>query len=472
MLDTRTRKFDLDRVSSELAAVFGERLSNVQAIRDQHGRDESAHPKAAPDLVVFAESTEEVSRAVKVCAAHKAPIIAFGAGTSLEGQVHAYQGGVSIDLSRMNAVIKVRPEDMDVTVEAGVTRLQLETYLRDTGLFFPVDPGADATLGGMAATGASGTTTLRYGAMRENVMAAKMVMADGSIIEVGGRSRKSSAGYDLMHLMIGSEGTLGIITELTLRLYGRPETVASGVCAFSSISDMVDAVTLAIQSEIPLGRMELLDEIAIFAVNHFSGLENEVAPTLFLEFQGTDASVAEDIRRFEEIAREFGGKGFEASTSQEDRNRLWRARHDALNAGKSFNPGKIGLITDVCVPVSRLAECIAATRKDFEDTGLMAAFVGHVGDGNFHTTIWVEPEDEAAIVLAHEVIARMSQRAILMDGTCTGEHGIGVGKIKYLEAEHPTSLPVMRAIKAALDPNNILNPGKIFSGISPANKAL
>jgi len=462
MTDTTTRKFDLPKLTGELAEVFGDRLSKAQAIRDQHGRDESAHPKAAPDLVVFAQTTEEVSKAVNICAAHQAPIIAFGAGTSLEGQVHAYQGGVCIDLSRMSNVIKVRPEDMDVTVEAGVTRLQLETYLRDTGLFFPVDPGADATLGGMAATGASGTTTLRYGAMRENVIAAKVVMADGSIVEMGGRARKSSAGYDLLHLMIGSEGTLGIITELTLRLYGRPETVASGVCAFDSISNMVDAVTLAIQSEIPLGRLELLDEIAIFAVNQHSGLENEVAPTLFLEFQGTDTSVAEDIRRFEEIASEFDGKGFQASTSPEERNRLWRARHDALNAGKAFNPGKMGLITDVCVPVSRLAECIAETRKDFEETGLIAAFVGHVGDGNFHTTIWVEPDDEAAITLAHEVIARMAQRAIKMEGTCTGEHGIGIGKIKYLEAEHPTALPVMRAIKATFDPNNILNPGKIF----------
>jgi D-lactate dehydrogenase (cytochrome) len=462
MLDANARTIDVDAIAADLEGLLGDRITRSKSVRTHHGQDESAYPAVLPDIVAFAQTTEEVAQIVRVCADHACPVIAFGAGTSLEGHIHALQGGVCIDLSAMKAVVEVRAEDMDVTVEAGVTRLQLDAYLRDTGLFFPVDPGADATLGGMAATGASGTTTLRYGAMRENVLAATVVMADGSIVKVGGRARKSSAGYDLMRLMIGSEGTLGIITELTLRLYGRPETTASGVCVFPDISQMVDAVTLAIQSEIPLARMELLDEIVIFAVNMHSGLENEVAPTLFLEFQGTPASVDADIARFEDIAAEFGGTGFQASTSPEERNHLWRARHDALNAGKAFNPGKIGLITDVCVPVSALADCIAQTKMDFDKHGLLAAFVGHVGDGNFHTTIWLEPGDEAALATAQTVIAAMAKRAVAMGGTCTGEHGIGVGKIGYLEGEHPTALPIMKAIKAALDPDNILNPGKIF----------
>ena len=462
MLDTLERDFDVAVLAADLESLFGERMSRAQAVRDHHGKDESAHPASAPDIVVFARSTEEVAAAVKACARHKAPVIAYGVGTSLEGQIQAYSGGVCIDLSGMDQILEVRAEDMDVTVQAGVRRRQLDSHLRDTGLFFPVDPGADASLGGMAATGASGTTTLRYGAMRENTLAATVVSADGSIIKIGTRARKSSAGYDLMHLMIGSEGTLGIITELTLRLYGRPEAIAAGVCTFPDIAIMVDTVTLAIQSEIPLGRMEMMDEIAVFAVNAHAGLENEVKPTLFLEFQGTEASVADDIARFEEIAIEQGGTGFVAVTSLEARNKLWRARHAAFDAGRAFNPGKLGLITDVCVPVSRLAECIALTRQDFDDTGLLVAFVGHVGDGNFHTTIWVEPDDAAAIKTAHGIMDRMSQRAIDMGGTCTGEHGIGVGKLAYLEAEHATAMPWMRAIKAALDPDNILNPGKVL----------
>ncbi len=450
-------------LKTELAALFGDRLSSSPAVREQHGHDESAHESAAPDLVVFAQSTDEVAAAVRVCAAHKVPVIAFGAGSALEGHVNAVRGGVCIDLTQMNAVLAVRADDMDVSVQAGVTRRQLEEYLRDTGLHFPVDPGADATLGGMAATGASGTTTLRYGAMRENVMAMTVVMADGSVVKTGGRARKSSAGYDLTRLMIGSEGTLGIITELTLRLYGRPETVASGICAFDTIEHMVEAVTMATQCEIPLARMELMDDVAIFAVNMYAGLENEVAPTLFLEFAGTPTSVADDIERFSDIASEFGGKGFEAKTSLEERNKLWRARHEALYAGKALNPGKKGLITDVCVPVSQLSDVIAQTRKDIEETGLITAFVGHVGDGNFHTTLWVEPGDEAALKTAQGVIERMVYRALDAGGTCTGEHGIGMGKMKYLAKEHASALAPMRAIKKALDPDNIMNPGKVLA---------
>jgi len=456
------RAFDLDALSIELGKILGDQLSTSQAIREQHGQDESFHPCAAPDLVAFAHNTEDVSKIVTLCAKYKAPVIAFGAGTALEGHVNAIHGGVCIDLSQMDAVVQVRPEDMDVTVQAGVKRRQLEEYLRDTGLHFPVDPGADATLGGMAATGASGTTTLRYGAMKENVLALKAVLADGSIVELGGRARKSSAGYDLLHLLVGSEGTLGIITELTLRLYGRPEVEASGVCAFDTVQNMVDAVTLAIQCEIPLARMELMDELAIFAVNHYAGLENEVAPTLFLEFHGTEASVADDQRRFAEIADELGGKGFKAATSPEERKKLWRARHEALYAAKALNPGKKGLITDVCVPISQLAQSIADTRQDFDEHGILAAVVGHVGDGNYHTTLWVEPGDEVALKTAEDAVNRMVERAIAAGGTCTGEHGIGLGKRQFLQEEHPSAMAMMRTIKTALDPDNIMNPGKVL----------
>ncbi|PHS29524.1 MAG: FAD-binding oxidoreductase [Robiginitomaculum sp.] len=455
------RVFDLDALSAELCDILGDRLSTSLSVREQHGQDESFHPCAAPDLVAFAHSTDEVSKIITLCAKYKAPVIAFGAGTALEGHVNAIQGGVCIDLSQMDAVVQVHAEDMDVTVQAGVKRRQLEEYLRDTGLHFPVDPGADATLGGMAATGASGTTTLRYGAMKENVLALKAVLADGSIVELGGRARKSSAGYDLLHLLVGSEGTLGIITELTLRLYGRPEVEASGVCAFDNLQNMVDAVTLAIQCEIPLARMELMDELAIYAVNHYAGLENEVAPTLFLEFHGTEASVADDQRRFAEIADELGGKGFKAATSPEERKKLWRARHEALYAAKALNPGKKGLITDVCVPISQLAQSLADTRKDFDDHGILAAAIGHVGDGNYHTTLWVEPGDDVALKIAQDAVKRMVERAIAMGGTCTGEHGIGMGKRLFLQEEHPSAMAMMRTIKAALDPDNIMNPGKV-----------
>ncbi len=458
---TNARAFEVNALKADLSAFLGDRLSTSQAVREQHGQDESFHPCAAPDLVAFAHNTDEVSRIVKACARHKAPVIAFGAGTSLEGHVNAIMGGVCIDLSQMDKVLSVQGEDLDVTVEAGVRRRQLDEYLRDTGLHFPVDPGADATLGGMAATGASGTTTLRYGAMRENVLAIKAVLADGSIVELGNRARKSSAGYDLLHLLIGSEGTLGIITELTLRLYGRPEVEASGVCAFDSVQNMVDAVTLAIQCEIPLARMELMDELAIYAVNHYAGLENEVAPTLFLEFHGTTASVADDQQRFADIANELGGKGFRASTSPEERKKLWRARHEALYAAKALNPGKKGLITDVCVPISKLAQSIADTRKDFDEHGILAAVVGHVGDGNYHTTLWVEPDDEAALKTAEGAVKRMVERAIAVGGTCTGEHGIGIGKRLFLQQEHPSAMTMMCTIKRALDPDNIMNPGKV-----------
>ncbi len=450
-----------ESLEKQLRALLGDRLSTAAAVREQHGHDESFHETAPPDMVAFARDTREVSQIVKACAAARTPVIAFGTGTALEGHVNAVQGGVCIDLSQMNRVLEVRPEDMDASVEAGVTRKQLEHELRATGLMFPVDPGADASLGGMAATGASGTTTLRYGAMRENVLAATVVLADGSIVELGSRARKSSAGYDLLHLIIGSEGTLGIITELTLRLYGRPEVEASGVVAFDTIENMVDAVTLAIQSEIPLARMELMDALAIYAVNEYAKLDNEVAPTLFLEFHGTEASVADDQRRFAQIADEFGGKGFRASASPEERKALWRARHEALYAAKAFNPGKKGLITDVCVPISKLAQSIADTRADFDEHGILAAIVGHVGDGNYHTTLWVEPGDAEALANAEAAVERMVERTLAVGGTCTGEHGIGLGKRRFLEREHASAMPMMRTIKTALDPDNIMNPGKV-----------
>ncbi len=459
----KRRAFDVAALGRALGDAFGERVSRAPAVREQHGRDESAHPPAPPDYVVFARSTEDVAQAVGICADFRAPVIAFGAGTSLEGHVQAIHGGVSIDLAGMDRVIEVRPEDQDVTVEAGITRKALNHWLRDTGLFFPVDPGADATLGGMAATGASGTTTVRYGTMRENVLTAKVVLADGSVVTLGSRARKSSAGYDLLHLLVGSEGTLGIMTELTLRLHGRPEAVAAGVAPFATLEGLVEAVIEAIQCEVPLARIELLDHLAVMAVNAYAGLANTVAPTLFLEFHGSEPTIAHDLARFEEIARAHGCTGFEAATMAEGRAKLWKARHEALYAGRALNPGRIGLITDVCVPISKLAESILATRADLARSGIVAAIVGHVGDGNYHTTLWLDPDDEAGLERARGIIERMAERAIALGGTCTGEHGIGLGKMALLAREHGDSLAMMRAVKRALDPDNILNPGKVLA---------
>ncbi len=451
-----------DPVIAALRALLGERLSTSAAVREQHGKDESYHPVHAPDAVAFARSTEEVAEIVKICAAHRCPVIAFGTGTSLEGHVAALHGGVSIDLARMDQVLEVNAEDLDCRVQAGVTRKQLNEYLRDTGLFFPIDPGADASLGGMAATRASGTNAVRYGTMRENVLGLTVVLADGRVIKTGGRARKSSAGYDLTRLMVGSEGTLGVITEIQLRLYGIPEAVSSAVCSFETLEGAVDTVIMTIQVGIPVARIELLDEVMMDAVNRYSELDYPVRPTLFFEFHGSERGVEEQAETVGEIAAENGGGAFSWSTLQEERSKLWQARHDAYYAALALRPGAKGWATDVCVPISRLAECILETKKDIEASGLLAPIVGHVGDGNFHRAFVVDPDDKAEMAGSQEVNDRMVLRALSLGGTCTGEHGIGTGKMDFLIAEHGAAVPVMRQIKQALDPDNIMNPGKML----------
>ena len=450
-----------DPLIEALRQRLGDRLSTAAAVREQHGRDESYHAAHAPDAVAFAQSTEEVVEIVTLCTRHGRPVIPFGTGTSLEGHVAALQGGVCIDLSRMNEVLSVNAEDLDCRVQAGVTRKQLNTYLRDTGLFFPIDPGADASLGGMAATRASGTNAVRYGTMRENVMGLTVVLADGRVIRTGGRARKSAAGYDLTRLFVGSEGTLGVITEVQLRLYGIPEAITSAVCPFQDLEGAVNAVILAIQSGIPVARIELLDEVQMDAVNRYSQLDYAVQPTLFFEFHGTEAGTEEQAARMGEIAAESGGGDFRWATRQEDRNKLWQARHDAYYAGLALRPGAKGWPTDVCVPISRLAECILETKRDIADSGLLAPIVGHVGDGNFHLVYVIDPEDEEEMARAAAHNERMVMRALAMGGTCTGEHGIGYGKMAFLQAEHGDSVAVMRQIKQALDPENLMNPGKM-----------
>ncbi|MBI2236136.1 MAG: FAD-binding protein [Magnetospirillum sp.] len=445
-----------------LSAIFGERLSLAAAVREQHGRDESYHPGSPPDAVAFARSTAEVSAAVKACAAYKVPVIAFGTGTSLEGHVAALRGGLCIDLMQMNqVVVAVRPEDMDVTVQPGVTRQQLNEYIRDTGLFFPIDPGADASLGGMAATRASGTNAVRYGTMKDNVLALEVVLADGRVIRTGGRARKSSAGYDLTRLMVGSEGTLGIITELTLKLTGIPEAISAAACPFPSVEAAINTVILTIQSAIPVARVEFLDEVMVEAVNRYSKTAHTLAPTLFFEFHGSPAGVAEQAERVGVIAAEFGAAGFRWATSPEDRTRLWAARHSAYWAALALRPGCKGWTTDACVPISRLAECILETKADLDASPLTCAIVGHVGDGNFHVVELVDPANALEVAEAERINKRVVARALAMDGTCTGEHGIGFGKMGYLAAEFGEALEVMRAVKRALDPDGIMNPGKV-----------
>jgi D-lactate dehydrogenase (cytochrome) len=448
-------------VIDALRARFGDALSTSDAIRLQHGRDESYHAPHLPDAVVFARTTEDVADAVKICAAHKTPVIAYGTGTSLEGQVAALEGGISIDVKEMNKVLRISTEDLDVTVEPGVTRKQLNEHLRDTGLFFPIDPGADASIGGMASTRASGTNAVRYGTMRENVLALKVVLPDGRVITTGRRARKSSAGYDLTRLFIGSEGTLGIITEVTLRLYGIPAAIASAMCSFPTIEDAVNTVILTIQSGIPVARIELADEMQMRAINNYSKLGLPEAPMLWLEFHGTEASVAEQSEMVQAIAKDFGGNDFSWTTLPEDRKKLWQARHDAAYANKTLAPGKQLWATDVCVPISRLAECISETKKDIAESFMLAPLVGHVGDGNFHLTLMLDPEDPKDIAEAERLNDRLVARALAMDGTCTGEHGVGYGKIQFLEQEHGEALSVMRLLKKAIDPDNIMNPGKI-----------
>jgi len=446
-----------------LEATLGDRVTTAAAVREQHGRGESFHAPAAPDAVVFPRSTKEVAAIVRACAEQAVPVVPFGAGTSLEGHVHAVRGGVCIAMSGMSRVLAVSAEDMDCRVEAGVTRLALDAHLKGTGLFFPVDPGADATIGGMTATGASGTTTVRYGTMRTNVLGLTVVLADGTVIHTGGRARKSSAGYDLTRLFVGSEGTLGVITEVALRLHGVPEAISAAVCSFPTLEDAVGAVTLTVQSGIPVARAELLDDVQMDAVNRFSGFDYPVQPTVFFEFHGSPEAVREQAEGVAGIAADLGGADFRWATLPEERTRLWHARHEAYYAGLALRPGGIGWATDVCVPISALAECIVQTRADIDAEGLVAPIVGHVGDGNFHVLFILDPDDPTELERARRVNNRMVERAIAAGGTCTGEHGVGYGKMPYLELEHGDALEAMRRIKAALDPHGLMNPGKVVA---------
>jgi D-lactate dehydrogenase (cytochrome) len=449
-------------VVDALRRRFGERLSTSASVREQHGKDESYHTPAPPDAVVFARSTAEVSEIVALCAAAKVPVIPFGTGTSLEGHVAALEGGICIDLSQMNRVLRVSAEDLDCTVEAGVTRKQLNEYLRDTGLFFPIDPGADASLGGMTATRASGTNAVRYGTMRENVLTLTVVLADGRVIRTARRARKSAAGYDLTRLFVGSEGTLGVITEVTLRLYGIPEAIMAAVCPFPSVEAAVDAVVATIQAGVPVARIELLDETSMAAIAAYARLEGfAAAPHLFFEFHGTARGVEEQVAQVKEFAAEQGATEFRWAATPEERSKLWQARHDAYYAALAIRPGSKGWATDVCVPISRLAECIAETKRDLDASFVIAVLVGHVGDGNFHLAFILDPDKPEELAEATRLNDRMVQRAIAMDGTCTGEHGVGYGKMDFLVAEHGDAIAVMRTLKKALDPDNIMNPGKI-----------
>ncbi|MFA5891204.1 MAG: FAD-linked oxidase C-terminal domain-containing protein [Actinomycetota bacterium] len=450
-------------VIAELRAFLGDRLSTNAAVREQHGKDESYHTPMPPDAVAFPNDTAEVSEIVRICARSATPVIPFGAGTSLEGHVTAVHGGICVDLSGMNAIVSISPEDLDATVQAGVTRNQLNERLRDHGLFFPVDPGAEATLGGMAATRASGTNAVRYGTMRDNVVSLTVVLADGRVVRTARRARKSSAGYDLTRLFVGSEGTLGIITELTVRLYGVPEAIAAAVCSFSDIAGAVSSVIETIQLGVPVARIELLDEVQMDAVNKRSDLHYPVAPTLFYEFHGTPAGVAEQSEIAQAVAVRHGGARFEWATSPEDRTRLWHARHNAYYAGLALRPGAKGLTTDVCVPISRLAECVVQTKEDLSRSTIPAPIVGHVGDGNFHVLLVIDPQDPEQLAEAEQLNERIVARALAMDGTCTGEHGVGLGKMRFLDAEHGEALEIMRTIKHALDPLGILNPGKLVA---------
>jgi D-lactate dehydrogenase (cytochrome) len=454
----------VETVIASLAAKFGNRLVTSQAVREQHGNTTTWIPNEPPDAVVFAQTTQDVQDIVRICAAHRVPVIPFGTGTSLEGQVNAPQGGVSIDFRDMNRVLAVHAEDLDCVVEPGITRKQLNEHLRDQGLFFPLDPGADASLGGMASTRCSGTNAVRYGTMKDNVLALKVVLPNGELMSTASRAKKTSAGYDLTRLIVGAEGTLGVITELTLKLSGIPEAISGGVCPFPSVEAACNAAIATIQSGIPVARIELLDELQVKATNLYSKLTLPEVPLLFLEFHGSPAGVAEQSERFGEIAADLGGGPFEWTTKAEDRTRLWQARHDAYWAGKNLRPGSQAVATDVCVPISRLAECVTGTQRDIAELGLVAPILGHVGDGNFHLSLLVDLDDAAELKAAKELCERVVERALAMDGTCTGEHGVGQGKMKYLLAEHGApALGAMAAIKRALDPDGIMNPGKIVA---------
>ncbi|MCF8477448.1 MAG: FAD-binding protein [Pseudolabrys sp.] len=448
----------------ELTAAFGNRLVTSQAVRAQHGNTVTWLANQPPDAVVYPQSTEEVQQIVRICARHGVPIIPFGAGSSLEGHVNAPLGGVSLDFRDMNKLIAVHSEDLDCVVQAGITRKTLNEQLRDSGLFFPIDPGADASLGGMAATRASGTNAVRYGTMKDNVIALKVVLANGEVIDTARRAKKTSAGYDLTRLMVGSEGTLGIITELTLKLSGIPEAISGGRCPFPSVEAACNAAILTIQSGIPVARIELLDALQVRALNLASKADLPETTLLLMEFHGTAASVAEQSERFGEIAEELGGGPFVWTTLAEERTKLWEARHNAAFSNFTLRPGAAMIATDVCVPISRLAECVTATQADIAESRILAPIVGHVGDGNFHLTLLIDMDDADEVDRAKGLSQRLVERALAMDGTSTGEHGVGQGKMKYMLAEHgAAAVAVMGAIKRALDPQNILNPGKIVA---------
>jgi D-lactate dehydrogenase (cytochrome) len=451
-------------VIAALTAAFGNRVVTSQAVREQHGNTVTWIVNQPPDAVVYPQSSEEVQQIVRICSANRVPVIPFGVGTSLEGHVNAPRGGVSIDFRDMNKVLTVHAEDLDCIIEPGITRKALNEQLRDSGLFFPIDPGADASLGGMAATRCSGTNAVRYGTMKDNVIALKVVLANGEVIDTARRARKTAAGYDLTRLMVGSEGTLGVITQLTLRLSGIPEAISGGTCPFPSVEACCNTAIHTIQSGIPVARIELLDALQVRACNLHSKLGLPETPMLFLEFHGTEASVAEQSKRFGEIAAEFGGGPFTWTTRPEERTKLWEARHHAALSNFTLRPGASMVATDVCVPISRLAECVTETQRDIEESRILAPIVGHVGDGNFHLTLLIDMDDADEVKRAKALSERLVERALAMDGTCTGEHGVGQGKMKYMAAEHgAAALAVMASIKRALDPQNIMNPGKIVS---------
>ena len=455
----------IEELRAELEAIVGaDHVTTAESELERHGHDESFHETARPDVVVLPATTDEVAAIARACHARRVPMVPFGVGSSLEGHVNALQGGVSIDLGRMNRILDVRPEDLDATVQAGVTRRQLEERLREDGVFFSVDPGADATIGGMAATGASGTTAVRYGTIRENVLSLTVVTADGAVMRTRSRARKSSAGYDLTHLMIGSEGTLGIITELTVRLFPLPEATASAVVSFPTVGDAVSAATETIQMGLPVARLELADHLTMHAIAQRTGLPIAERPTLFFDIHGSATGVLEHAQRLGEIVAGHGAEGFEWSTDPVECKRIWSARHQVYEATRALRPGCQGMPTDVCVPVSRLTECIVETQADVEQSGVFAPIVGHVGDGNFHLTIILDRDDPAEVEAAEALHDRLVRRAIAMEGTCTGEHGVGSGKVRYLHIEHDAeTMAMMRRIKDALDPLGLMNPGKVLA---------
>lgn len=444
-----------------LSAHFGDRLATSAAILDHHAQSETYVMGGRPDAVVFPASTDEVSLIARTCSAHRVPMIGWGAGTSLEGHALPLKGGITIDFTRMDRLLEVRPEDMLAVVQPGITREALNTQLRDTGLFFPVDPGANASLGGMASTRASGTTAVRYGTMRANVLALEVVLADGRVVRTGSAAPKTSAGYDLTGLFVGAEGTLGLITELTLRLQGQPEAIMAAVCAFPSVAEAVDCVIATMQSGIQMARIELLDRASVAACAKFAGQTFEDAPHLLVEFHGSSATVAEQVERFGLIAAEYGSRGFQWAQATEDRNRLWKMRHQAYHACLALRPGATALVTDACVPISRLAEAIEGTQADLAESPLMGPILGHVGDGNYHCILLIDLKDAAEVAEAKRLSARMAERALALGGTITGEHGIGMGKLGLMEAEHGAAWDVMGAVKRALDPMGLMNPGKV-----------